>query len=298
MSPDRPAPVPAYVRWVGLAVGAILLAAAVATVWGRRDIIATNLAAIRHPAARDVALLVGTVIANVVLTGLMFSVLMSRHGRVGLVEMQALIAAAALANYLPLRPGLFGRVAYHKTFNDIPIAATVTVTLVALGLSAAIVAFLAIALLTAGHTAIPLWIVAGAPVPVLAAAMALPASRTVVAAALIRYIEVLLMAVRYRAAFALIDAPIDPAMALAFSCLSVVITMIPLGGNGLGLREWGVGLASPLWTPYVLELGVTADLVNRAAEAVVVVVLGLVAFAWLAWYRRSTPVTRSPDPSS
>ncbi len=298
MSPDRRAPVPAYVRWVGLAVGAILLAAAVATVWGRRDIIATNLAAIRHPAARDVALLVGTVIANVVLTGLMFSVLMSRHGRVGLVEMQALIAAAALANYLPLRPGLFGRVAYHKTFNDIPIAATVTVTLVALGLSAAIVAFLAIALFTAGHTAIPLWIVAGAPVPVLAAAMALPASRTVVAAALIRYIEVLLLAVRYRAAFALIGAPIDPGMALAFSCVSVVITMIPFSGNGLGLREWGVGLASPLWTPYVLELGMTADLVNRAAEAVVVVVLGLGAFAWLAWHRRSIPVTRSPDPSS
>ena len=298
MSPDRPAPVPAYVRWIGLVVGAILLAAAVATVVARRDTIGANLAAIRHPAPLDVALLVGTVIANIVLTGLMFSVLMSRYGRIGMVEMQALIAAAALANYLPLRPGLFGRVAYHKTFNDIPIKATITATLVALGLSVAIAAFMAIALFTAGRASIPLWVVVGAPLPVLAAATAIRSSRIVAAAAFIRYIEVLLLAVRYRAAFALIGAPIDPAMALAIACVSLVVTMSPFSSNGLGFREWAVGLASPLLTPYVLEIGFTAELVNRAAEAVVVVVIGLSAFAWLAWRRRSTGVTRSPDPPS
>ncbi len=298
MNPDRSASVPASVRWIGLVVGAVLMAAAVATVVSRRDIIAMNLAAIRQPGAWDVILLLGTVIANVVLTGLMFSVLMSRYGRVGVVEMQALIAAAALANYLPLRPGLFGRVAYHKTFNKIPIRATMTVTLTALGLSVAIGVYMAMALFTAGHASIPLWVVVGAPLPVLAAAIALRASRIVGTAALIRYIEVLLLAVRYQAAFALIGAPIDPAMALAFACVSLVVTMIPLSGNGLGLREWAVGLASPLVTSYVLEVGMTADLVNRAAEAVVVVVLGLGAFAWLAWRRRSTAVTRSPDPSS
>jgi len=298
VSPDRPALVPAYVRWIVLVVGAILMAAAVATVVGRRDIIGTNLAAIRHPAARDVALLLGTVIANIVLTGLMFSVLMSRYGRIGLVEMQALIAAAALANYLPLRPGLFGRVAYHKTFNQIPIKATITATLVALGLSVAIAVFVALALFTAARSSIPLWVVMGAPVPLLAAAAAFRASRIVGTAALIRYIEVLLLAVRYHAAFALIGAPIDPAMALAIACVSLVVTMIPLSSNGLGLREWAVGLASPLVTSYVLEVGMTAELVNRAAEAVVIVVLGLGAFAWLAWRRRSTVVTRSPDPSS
>jgi hypothetical protein len=279
------------VRWIGLVVGAVLMAAAVATVVSRRDIIAMNLAAIRQPGAWEVFLLLGTVIANVVLTGLMFSVLMSRYGRVGVVEMQALIAAAALANYLPLRPGLFGRVAYHKAFNKIPITATMTVTLTALGLSVAIGVYMAMALFAAGRASIPLWVVVGAPLPVLAAATALRASRIVGTAALIRYIEVLLLAVRYQAAFALIGAPIDPAMALAFACVSLVVTMIPLSGNGLGLREWAVGLASPMLTPYVLEVGMTADLVNRAAEAVVVVILGLSAFAWLAWHRRSTAVT-------
>ena len=48
MSPDRPALVPAYVRWIVLVVGAILMAAAVATVVGRRDIIGTNLGGIRR----------------------------------------------------------------------------------------------------------------------------------------------------------------------------------------------------------------------------------------------------------
>ena len=151
---------------------------------------------------------------------------------------------------------------------------------------------------TAGRASIPLWVVVGAPLPVLAAATAIRSSRIVAAAAFIRYIEVLLLAVRYRAAFALIGAPIDPAMALAIACVSLVVTMIPLSSNGLGLREWAVGLASPLVTPYVLEVGMTAELVNRAAEAVVIVVIGLGAFAWLAWRRRSTVVTRSPDPSS
>ena len=51
--------------------------------------IGTALATIRHPDAVDVVVLFGTVLANIVLTGLMFSVLMSRHGRVGLVDVAA-----------------------------------------------------------------------------------------------------------------------------------------------------------------------------------------------------------------
>ncbi len=298
MTADIPSPRPAYVRWIGLAVGVILLAAAVATVVAHREIFGAALSEIRHPAAWDVALLLGTVLANVALTGLMFSVLMSRHGRVGLLEMQALIAAAALANFLPLRPGLFGRAAYHKAFNDIPIAATITVTLVAMGLSVTIAAYAALALFVAGHTTIQLWVMVAVPVPVLAAAAALGLRRTVVIAGLIRYVELLLLAVRYHAAFALIGLPIEHASALAISCVSLVAMLIPLSGNGLGLREWAVGIAAPLVTPWALELGLAADLINRAAEVLLVLGLGLGAFAWLAWRRRSTAATRSPGPSS
>ncbi len=79
----------------------------------------------RQPAASHLGLLLGSVLANLLLTGLLFTVLISRYGNVGRVEMQALIATATLLNFLPLRPGLFGRIAYHRTFNAIPAAASV-----------------------------------------------------------------------------------------------------------------------------------------------------------------------------
>ena len=72
--------IPQYVRWIGLAFGVILVSAAVVTVVSQRENIGAALAAIRHPDAVDVVVLFGTVLANIVLTGLMFSVLMSRHG--------------------------------------------------------------------------------------------------------------------------------------------------------------------------------------------------------------------------
>ncbi len=298
---------PPYVRWIGLAFGVVLVVAAVATVVIQREKIGTAFAAIRHPHAVDVVVLFGTVLANIVLTGLMFSVLMSRYGRVGLVEMQALIAAAALANYLPLRPGLFGRAAYHKAFNDIAVGATVKVTLVALAISVAIAAYLAGALFIAGRVSIPLWVGVCGAVPVLVTVAMVPASRRIGAAALIRYVEVLLLAIRYQAAFALIGSPIDLATALTISCVAVVVTLIPLTGNGLGLREWAVGIAALMLTPYVLELGLAADLVNRTAEALFVAVAGLGSFAWLASRRQDRAVVvgttsltrnRSRDPMS
>jgi len=287
MTEGSPAPRTAYVRLLGLVLGVILLAAAVATVVARREIFGTALVAMRHPAAWDVALLLGTILANVVLTGLVFKVLMSRYGRVGVLEMQALIVAAALANFLPLRPGLFGRAAYHKAFNDIPVAATFKVTLAAMGLSVTIAAYLALALFAAGHTTIQLWVMVAVPVPVLAAAAVLRRSRAIVVAGLFRYVEVMLLAVRYHAAFALIGSPIEHSSALTISCVSLVVTLVPLSGNGLGLREWAVGITAPLVTPWVVEMGLAADLLNRAAEVLLVLPLGIGAFAWLGWHRRS-----------
>ena len=119
------------------------------------------------------------------------------------------------------------------------------------------------------------------------AAVAMPRSRPFGIAALIRYVEVMLLAVRYQAAFALIGSPVDFSSALTIACVGLVATMIPLTGNGLGLREWAVGVAALIVTPYVLELGLAADLINRIVEALVVAVLGLAAFAWLAARRKA-----------
>jgi hypothetical protein len=275
-----------WLPWAGLVVGLVLLAAAILTVAGERETITQALDAVQHPGLGRVGLLVVAVVANLVLAALMLSVLISRYGRVAAFEMQALVAASALLNFLPLRPGLFGRIAYHRTFNAIPAVATVKTVLQAAGLSLAVAAYLALALVVSRWLVVPLWGPVGLPVPVLAIALAIRPARVWVAAGLIRYLEVMVWAVRYHLAFALLGSPIDPQAALAFSCLSLVAMLVPIVGNGLGLREWAVGLAAPLLTPYVLGLGLAADLVNRAAELVVIPVLGLGGMAWLAWNAR------------
>lgn len=270
-----------WLRWVGLAVGAGLLAAAVITVAREHETIAVALDTVRRPTAGTAFLLAGTVVANVVLAGLTFSVLIARYGRVGLLEMQALIAAAALLNFLPLRPGLFGRIAYHRTVNGIPAMDSVKAVVQAAGLSVAVAAYLALALAVSVQLAVPLWATAGLPVPVLAAATAVRGLRIWVLAGLTRYLGVMVWAVRYHAAFTLLGSPIDADAALAFACVSSLAMLVPFVGNGLGLREWGVGLAAPLLTPYALQLGLMGELVNRGAELVVVLVLGLGGLAWL-----------------
>jgi hypothetical protein len=270
-----------WLRWAGLAVGGCLLAAAVITVARQHETIGGALAAVERPAFGMVILLVAAVAANVVLAGLTFSVLMSRYGRVGVFEMQALIAAAALLNFLPLRPGLFGRIAYHKTCNDIPALASVKVVAQAAGLSMSVAVWLALALGAAARLAVPLWVPVALPVPLLVVATAFRRPRVWVVAALIRYLEVMVWALRYHAAFALLGSPIDPTGALAFACVGSLAMLVPFVGNGLGLREWGIGLAAPLLTPYALQLGLAAELVNRAAELVVILAMGLAGIGWL-----------------
>jgi len=74
--------------------------------------------------------------------------------------------------------------------------------------------------------------------------------------------------------------------------VSMVAMLAPLTGNGLGVREWAIGLAAHLLRQSDLVLGLTADLLNRAAELIMVLVLGLVGMGWLAWrVKKSTART-------
>lgn len=268
--------------WLGAVVGGGLLAAAAVTVALQHETIGAALGAVRRPDAGMLALLAGAILVNLVLTGLTFSVLMSQYGRVGRMEMQALIAAASLLNFLPLRPGLFGRIAYHKTVHGIRAVDSAKAAVSAIVLSAAVAACLAAALAVTSWTTAPLWVTVAAPLPVLAAATAPAAVRVWAAAALLRYLEVIVWAARYYAAFALIGSPVGADSALAFGCVSMVVMLVPLVGNGLGLREWAIGLAAPLLSPYDLGMGLSADLLNRATELVVIGLAGLVGFAWLS----------------
>ncbi len=278
-----------WLRPAATALGLLLVAAAAVAVALRREELAAALRAVARPGAAPLALLAAAVAANVGLSGALFSVLVRPHGRVGLIEMQALIAASTLLNFLPAKPGVLGRIAWHRLYNAIPATATVTTILQAAGLSVLVAAYLAGGLAASSRLGFSLWIVVAAPLPVLGLAAAWRAARVPAAAVALRYAELLVWAVRYHAAFALVGTPVDHGSALALACVSMVTMLVPFFGNGLGIREWAIGLASPHLAGAALGAGLAAELVNRGAEIAVVALLGGAGSGWLARRRLRAP---------
>jgi hypothetical protein len=92
----------------GMFIGAALLVAAVVMVLRQHQAIdAARDAIVQAPPsqlASHLGVLAISVVINIVLSGALFSLLIKRYGRVGAMEMQALIAAATLLNYVPMRP--------------------------------------------------------------------------------------------------------------------------------------------------------------------------------------------------
>jgi len=238
-------------------------------------------ASVRGAPAWLIAAAVGLPVMNWLFTSAVFWVLTGRYGRVGAGEMSCLIGSAWLMNYIPMRPGLFGRVAYHRTVNGIAISDSVRVLAYSIGAGA----------VGDGGRACDRGL--GAPGntrPVVAAVLLAPAAGflavgTVMGrrapggwrlgvAVFFRYLDALTWVARYLVVFELIGSPVDLAQAAAVAGVSQVVLVIPLAGNGLGLREWAVGWAAaslPAWysagsAASEVTVGVTADLVNRAAE--------------------------------
>ena len=279
-------------RVAGTMIGLALLCAAVVVVARHHtDIRAALNSVADQPTgvrAQHIAIMLGSVLGNIALTGVMFRLLLSRYGpierRVGGMEMQAVIASATLINYLPLRPGFVGRVAYHKSMNGIAVRESIATLVQAAALSALAALYLTAVVLISRERVFSPWIVACAPIPLLllAGAFAPHHVRIFLWAGAIRLLDVLVTALRYHAAFALIGSAIDWNSAMAFACISVLATMVPLVSNGLGLREWAIGLLAPAIASHQMELGLTADLLNRAAELVMVTAVGVPATLWLA----------------
>jgi hypothetical protein len=286
-------------RWLrrgGYALGLILLAGALLMVWGQRETMSSALESIRRPDPVTICVLLAAVIGNLVLSSLFMSVLMSRYGRVGLGEMQGLIAGAALLNYLPLRPGLLSRIAYHRTVNGIAVAASTRAVIEGVVISAIVSLTLVAAALAARSGGAP-WVLA-APSGLFAGTLALPATRRWGLAALVRNAELFVWALRYHAAFAILGLDIDLAAAVGFACAGSLANLVPFVSNGLGLREWSVGLLAPVMTTYAVPLGATAEIVNRAGELLVIVPAGLIARWWLGAQSRRRQTEPSPGPES
>lgn len=211
-----------------------------------------------------------------------FHVLNNRYGRVGRVEMGALIASAWLLNYLPFKPGMFGRLAYHKKINGIRFSDSARVLLIN-----AVLTVFSMGVLVSFAVAVRLfgikwgwewgW-VWSLPVLVALSAAALvlrwraPGDGVwawrVAAAAALRYFDIMTWVGRYAASFALIGHPLSLDSAVLVTAVSQFVLLIPLAGNGLGLREWGVRAATE-------PVGLLADVVNRAAEIAVSLPLGI-----------------------
>ncbi len=90
---------------------------------------------------------------------------------------------------------------------------------------------------------------------------------------------------RYAAAFVMIGIEITPIQIVLITAASQIAQMIPITGGGVGFREWGVGLATraaPGGVAITMRSAIGADVINRIAETVIVVPLGLVCSAVVA----------------
>lgn len=293
----------------GFIIGVALLGAAGWAVFSRPEMRRQLAASLADGPWWLVALLCVLPAVNWVLTSATFWALTGRFGRVGFVEMSWAIGAAWVFNYLPMRPGMLGRFAYHKIVNQVRIRDSARVVIEAMLASivgGAVVLGIALVL----PVEAPTWVWSAVLlVPMLLAGIIAGAtwqcgawSRVALAGSL-RYCEILVWLVRYVAAFSLIDAPIDLRTAAIVTAVSQLALAIPISGNGLGIREWGVGLTTgALFAAGVIEapdasaataLGLAADLLVRGAELLPAIVIGLLASVMIVRHTHRATATRA-----
>lgn len=285
-------------RAVLYGIGVLLLAAAVFAVASRSDVIGPAVQSARSAPAWMVALVLLLPVVNVSITAASFFVLMRRFGRVGYAEMLALIFSSWLLNHLPMRPGLVGRVAYHRAVNAVPVFASIRVIGEQIVCGAAgLGGVLLVVLATRGaHDA---WIAAGsgaiAALAIVAATIVRGPARAYALVVALRIADCGVWMLRYSLLFAIVGRPLSWHDAAAVAVASQVAMLSPVP---LGLREWVVGLTSAAVAGGAMGAatidaaapGVATDLVNRTAELAVAGPLGLAAGLWV--WRRLARKTR------
>lgn len=289
-------------RWLGFALALILLAAAIWSLRAEGDLIVKSLRDLltRRWWTLPLGLLLPA--CNLVLTTLTFwSLTKPDHAgraRVSLPEMFALLASANAANYLPLRPGLLGRVLYHKTINDIPVKDSALVVMQATAVTAiSLVCMLASAVVVVQmrleHSALASWCAALWPLALgvlLASTSRRPGVSRLARGFCWRYLDTACWCARYALVFWLAGAALTPAESAALAATAQVAMLVPIVGNGLGLREWAIGLAAPAMPRFLTggalttrtAVGLSAELLNRGLELAVNLPIGLLAGAWVA----------------
>ena len=305
------------VRLLGYAIGVALLLAAFFAVVRDREHLARTLEAMRSSSPWLVAAAFVLPVLNWVLTAEMFRLLMSprtldAYVAPTRVEMLLLIGSAWLANYIPMRPGLFGRLAYHTKVNRAPLARGMQSIFLSIACGGLAVALALVGAWVSSFS--PEFVGNGIVLAAAPASVLFAASRCVhrgglrqfLTASAVRALDVAVWMLRYAVVFRIAGGPsLSVRQAAAVGAVSQAAMLVPFVGNGLGVREFAVGIAGsslPDW--YVgssaAEIGqpvaIAADLLNRAAEMAMAVPIGLTC-GWLLM-RRIARVNPSADVSN
>lgn len=247
---------------------------------------------LRHaPLWAIVVVFVGPVF-NWLCVGLCLHALVRRHGLVGRVEMLSLVGSAWLLNHLPMRPGLVGRVGYHAKVNNIRVRDSIEASVWSMVHAAIANAIaLAIVLFIPSETSL-LMLVLVLMIPMtlfvfmsIAGFMRSDSLGYLMLGLVYRNGDVLVWMIRYAAAFAMLGITISPIQIVLITAASQIAQVIPITGGGLGFREWGVGLAARMGVggaAVTMRTAIGADVINRIAETIIVVPLGMICSALVA----------------
>lgn len=295
-------------RLIRFSIGLILFIAACWAVAVHRDKFSDAFEASRHAMWWLVAAVLLLPLGNWLAVSASLTVLTRRFGKVDHTEMVALVGSAWLLNYLPMRPGLVARLAYHKKVNNIMVRHSMAVLALAMILTGVSSVALLLIALVLGPDADPLTASACVLAPVALGLVASLIARArseylaaIVLATTLRYTDMLIWTARYAAVFAIVGTTSTLPQAVAIAVVSHLALSVPFTGNGLGLREWAVGLTAGLLPAWFVgaggdvdwKIGLAADLVNRAGELLVALPVGLLCSAWLLRHGRRHPGTAS-----
>lgn len=290
-------------RVVGAVVGLLLFGGAIAAIAYSGRTTLDGLDRLASAPWPFLVLLLVLPLANLMLTSLCFQALTRRFAHVEPHEMHALIAGSFLLNFLPLRPGLFGRMAYHTRVHGMRVRDVARVLIESIACAGVAMLILLAALAMA--RVLPVTAAAFLGGSTLAITMLWMhardsgnmALRSYALATLIKLADILLWGARYVVLFGLMGRPILAREGISLAVVANAASLVPLAGNGLGLREWAVGIVAASLPGHatgsmVVEVGLSADLANRGAEIIVAIVTGLPALAWLS--RRLSRVPTDP----
>jgi len=292
-----------FIRPLSLVAGLLLLGAASYVIAKQRD----ELSDAWHSVAAAPGWLIGAVLllplANWVISSAIFWILTRRLAPVGKWEMAALIGSAWLLNMLPFKPGLVGRLAYHKAISGIPVVKSVLVTLTALltGGAGIVITLLAqlvfdeplrrlVGLERLAPVAAGIVLAAVLPGAVLALrrkgeAFAVFGSAPVLGTAvLLRVADMHIWSLRYFLAFRLIAHDQPYGICVVVAGVSQIAAQLPL----LGVREWAVGVTSGVLRPVPgvagaasAAPGLTVDILCRVTEIACAIPVGVASYIWV-----------------